>query len=98
MTNNPVDLDGRRDLRAQKSNEIRRRIQELQDDLEISKLRQCELETLLLATPAQTWQEAAAKASYLLELFSSTLEAQDPTRKKLISHTINDLDRLRSRP
>jgi len=98
MANDPVDLDERRDIQVQKSIEIRRLLQEFQDDLVTSKLRQSELEILLLATPAKTWAEAAGKASYLLQLFSATPEAQVSGRKELITHTILDLDRLRSRP
>jgi hypothetical protein len=57
-------------------------------------LRQEELEKLLLAAPAETWPEAAAKAQYLIRLFAATPEAQDPRRKELIAHALDDLTRL----
>ena len=53
-----------------------------------------ELEKLLLAAPAETWPEAAAKAQYLIQLFAATPEAQDPQRKELIAHALDDLKRL----
>jgi hypothetical protein len=61
------------------------------------RLRQEELEKLLLAAPAETWPEAAAKAQYLIQLFSDTPEAQDPRRKELIAHAMDDLTRLSER-
>jgi len=98
MTNDPVDLDERRDIRAQKAMDIRQRLQEFQDDLETSKRLQRELENLLFATQARTWPEAAEKALYLLQLFSATPEAQDPGCKERIKQTLLDLNRLRTRP
>ena len=58
------------------------------------RLRQEELEKLLLAAPAETWTEAAAKAQYLIQLFAATPEAKDPRRKELIAHALEDLTRL----
>ena len=98
MVNEPVDLDERRDIQEQKSIEIRRRLEEFQDDMIIVKRHQSELENLLLATPAKTWSEAATKALYLLEQFAGTTEAQNSRHQELIAQTIIDLDRLRSRP
>ena len=46
------------------------------------------------AAPAKTWSEAAAKAQYLIELFAATPEAQDPRRKELTAHALDDLNRL----
>ena len=34
------------------------------------------------------------KAQYLIQLFAATPEAQDPRRKKLIAHALDDLARL----
>lgn len=95
MTENPVDLDERRGMAAQIATEKRRerlyRFERSQADL----LRQQEeLEVLLLAAPAQTWPEAAAKAEYLIRLFAKTPEAQDPRRKELVAHALEDLARL----
>jgi len=94
MTNEPVDLDKHRGMAAQKSTEIRRRLHDVQVDQEAIRQRQDEFECFLLAAPATSWSEAAAKARYLLQLFVTTLDAQDPRRQALIAHTIEDFDRL----
>jgi hypothetical protein len=95
MTDDPVDLDVHRGMAAQKATEMRReRFQEFQADQAALRLRQEELEKLLLAAPAETWPEAAAKAQYLIQLFAVTPEGQDPRRKELIAHAIADLTRL----
>ena len=95
MTDDPVDLDAHRGMAAQKATDIRRqRLHEFEADQEALRRRQEELEQLLLAAPAQTWPEAAAKAQYLIQLFAATPEAQDPRRKELIAHALDDLSRL----
>jgi hypothetical protein len=58
----PVDLDEHRGMAAQKATEIRRQsLREFQADQAALLRRQEELEKLLLAAPAETWPEAAAK-------------------------------------
>jgi hypothetical protein len=95
MTDDPVDLDAYRDKTAQIATDIRRQsLHEFQVDQAALRRRQEELEKLLLAAPAETWPEAAAKAQYLIQLFASTLEAQDPRRKELIANALDDLTRL----
>ena len=95
MTDKPIDLDVHRGLAAQKATEIRReRLHQFQEDQATLRLRQEELEKHLLAAPAETWPEAAVKAEYLIQIFAETLEAQDPRRKELIAHTMEDLARL----
>ncbi len=49
---------------------------------------------MLLAAPAATWLEAAAKARYLIELFAATPDVQDPRRRKIIASALEDLTRL----
>lgn len=98
MTDDPVELDERRGMAAQKATEIRRqRLDEFQADQAALRRRQEELEKLLLAAPAETWPEAAAKAQYLIQLFAATPEAQDPRRKELIAHALDDFTRLCAR-
>ena len=95
MTDNPVDLDAHRGIAAQKETDIRRqRLHEFEADQAALRHRQEELEQLLLAAPAENWPEAASKAQYLLHLFAATPEAQDPRRKELIAHALDDLTRL----
>jgi len=94
MTDDPVDLDEHRGMAAQKSTEIRRRLHEVQADQAALRHRQEEFERLLLAAPAKTWSEAAAKAQYLIQLFAATPYAQYPRRQKLIASVLDDLARL----
>ena len=94
MTDDPVDLDARRGMAAQKSTEIRRRLHEVQADQAALRHRQDEFEALLLAAPAKTWPEAATKAEYLIRLFAATAEARDPRRQELVAQALDDLARL----
>jgi len=98
MTDEPVDLDEHRGMAAQKATEIRREhFHQFQEDQADLRRRQEELEKHLLAAPAETWSQAAVKAEYLIQLFADTLEAQDPRRKELIAHVMEDLSRLSKR-
>jgi len=90
----PVDLDEHRGMAAQKATELRRLVSEVAADRAELKARQDELEKFLVAAPASNWAEAAEKARYLVTLFSTTLEAQDPRRKRLIANLFEDFDRL----
>lgn len=94
MTDEPVELDERRGMTAQKATEIRRCLQEVQADQVALQHRQEEFENFLIAAPAATWAEAAAKAQYLLQLFAATLDAQDSRRQKLIANVLDDFNRL----
>lgn len=95
MADDPVELDEHRGMAAQKATEIRRQsLLDFQADQEALRRRQEELEKLLMAAPAESWPEAAAKAQYLIQLFAGTPEAQDPRRKALIAHALDDLTRL----
>lgn len=94
----PVNLDGHRGMAAQKSTELRRRLQEVQADQAALRHRQEELEHFLLAAPAETWSEVAAKARYIIQLYAGTPEAQDPRRRKLIASALDDLARLADQP
>lgn len=95
MTHDPVDLDGRRSAAGQIATDIRRHsLQEFEADQEALRLRQAELEAQLLAEPAESWPEAAAKAQYLIRRYAATAEAQDARRRKLIERALSDLARL----
>src|SRR3546814_6403516 len=99
MTDDPVDLDEHRGMAAQKATEIRReRFHQFQADQAALRLRQEELEKLLLAAPAQSWPEAAAKAQYLIQLFADTPAGQDPRRQELIAPAMAALTRLCTQP
>ena len=95
MDEGPVDLDQHRDRDDQIATDLRRqRLYEFQVDQAALQRRQEELEKFLMADPAETWPEAAAKAQYLIQLFAATSDAQDTQRQKLIAHTLEDLARL----
>jgi hypothetical protein len=94
MTDRPIELDEHRGMAAQKATELRRLVSEVAADRERLKARQDELEKSLVAAPARSWVEAVEKARYLLSIFSETLEAEDPRRKKLISNLLADFEWL----
>jgi hypothetical protein len=90
----PVELDERRGMAAQKSTEIRRRSHEIQADQAALREREEAFERQAIAGPSTTWTEAAAKARYLIELFAATPEARNPRRQELIARVLDDLARL----
>ena len=91
----PVDLTEHRGMADQNATDVQRRHRhQFQADQAALQRRQEELERLLLAAPAETWPEAAAKAQYLIRLFAATPEAQDPRSEELIAHALEDLTRL----
>ena len=94
MTDEPITLDGRRGMAAQKATEVRRLLAEVEANEQSLRVRQEELETQLVAVPATTWFEAAQKARYLLGLFAATAVAQDPRRKLTIENVLEDFTRL----
>jgi hypothetical protein len=94
MTERTVDLDGHRGMAAQKATKLRRLLADVEANEKALRIRQEELETHLLAAPANNWDEAAEKARYLLNLFAATLTAEDPRRQKLIATVLADFKRL----
>jgi hypothetical protein len=98
MTDKTIDLDQHRGMAAQKATELRRLLTEVQANQTDLRRRQDELEAHLVAAPAANWQEAAEKASYLLNLFAVTIAAQDPRRQKLIAAVLVDFERLSKDP
>lgn len=97
MTDQPIDLDRRRGMLAQRDTEVRRLLAEVHADEVALQRRQQELEDQLAAEPAESWRSAADKARYLLMLFSATSAAQDPRRRKLIANVLADFERLSER-
>jgi hypothetical protein len=90
----PVTLDHRRGMMAQKATERRRRRADVEDCARALREQQDALEAQLSASPSANWPEAAAKARYLLSLFSGTPIAQDPRRQRLIANVLDDFVRL----
>jgi hypothetical protein len=100
MTDETISLDQHRGMAAQKATELRRLLADVEANQRALRCRQEELETQLLAAPAETWHEAADKARYLLMLFAASSAAEDPRRQFLIKAVLDDFDRFdeKSRP
>lgn len=95
MTDDPVDLDGRRSSAGRMGSEIRRHAnRESEADQLAARLRQQELEAQLAAETARTWPEIAAKAQCLIRLYAETSEAQDERRKMLIERALSDIAKM----
>ena len=98
MNDDPVDLDIRRSEAGRMATNIRRHaLKDFEAAQESLRRQQEELETQLLAEPAETWLEVSAKAQYLIRLYSQTADGQDSRRKMLIARVLADLARLRDR-
>jgi hypothetical protein len=95
---NPIMLDERRGMTAQKATEIRRQLVEVEADQKALRQRRTELEKFLVAEPAESWHEAADKARYLIGLFGMTSAARDPRRQMLIASVLDDFARLADAP
>jgi hypothetical protein len=98
MTEKTIDLDGHRGMAAQKETRLRRLHAEVREQRDALRVRQDALEEQLVAAPAESWEEAAEKARYLLNLFAATMDAQDPRRQKLIAAVLDDFSRLSGEP
>jgi hypothetical protein len=94
MTDKTIDLDRHRGMAAQKATELRRLLADVETNQKELRLRQEELESHLLASPAANWHEAAEKARYLLNLFAASLTSHDPRKQKLIAAVLADFQRL----
>lgn len=98
MNDHPVILDARRGMNAQKATALRREQRAVEKDQAALRQRQADLERFLSKAPASTWQEVAARAHYLIELFAATPEARDPRRRRLIATALSDLAKLATTP
>ena len=93
MPNAPIDLDRYRDAEARTIADRRRRrcLDGFRADLASLERSQIAFEDNLMAEPAQTWPQAAAKAQYLIQLFAATPQADDPRCRQFIEQTLDDL-------
>jgi peptidoglycan hydrolase CwlO-like protein len=94
VSDDPTNLDQRRDMAAQKATEIRRHLAEVEAQQAALRNRQAELEKYLLAAPSATWEDAAEKARYLINMFAATAAGRDPRRRKIIASVLDDFRRL----
>lgn len=98
MTNDPIDLDGRRTAAERRRMKMRRR--PANGHSPVAPSEQPHLgshEDRMLAEPARTWVKVMEKWRFLLDRYSATPEAGDERIQKLIMRAIGDMERLRKR-
>lgn len=88
----PIDLDRRRGEASRHATDLRRLTAEVEAERQALQHRQEDLERHLMTLPAQSWDEAAAKARYLLGLLEAT--SGDVRIKSLIRAVLVDFERL----
>jgi hypothetical protein len=94
VTDKTIDLDKHRGMSAQKQTRLRRLHGEVKAQRDELRARQDALEEQLVASPAESWEDAAEKARYLLTLFAGSIDARDPRRQQLIAAVLDDFARL----
>ena len=94
MSDQPVDLDKHRGMAAQKATDIRRVIADVEANAKLLRDHQGAVEVQLLAVPATSWPEAAAKARYVLNLYAADLTPADSHHRDLIAAVLADFARL----
>src|ERR1700743_1071927 len=94
MTDEPFDLDKHRGMAAQRATDLRRVLADVESNARELRDRQAHLENQLLSIPADSWPEAAAKASYVLSLYVAGLSAEDSRHRHLVAAILDDFARL----
>jgi hypothetical protein len=94
MNDTPVDLDKHRGMAAQKATDIRRVLADVEANAKLLRDRQGAVEIQLLAVPATSWPEAAAKARYVLNLYAAELVPADTRHRDLVAAVLADFARL----
>ena len=94
MSDTPVDLDKHRGMAAQKATDIRRVLADVEANAKLLRDRQGAVEIQLLAVPATSWPEAAAKARYVLNLYITELAPADTHHRDLVAAVLADFTRL----
>ena len=94
MTDEPIELDQRRGLAAQKATCSRRLLTQVEANERALRERRDELEAHLIAAPAANWVEAAEKARYVIGLYAANLGAGDTQRHTLVAAVLADFARL----
>lgn len=94
MTDRTINLDQHRGLASQHATELRRLVSDVEANEEALRRSQDEVERQLLARPAESWQEAADKARYLLSRYATTSTGGDARTRTLIKAVLQDFDRL----
>ncbi len=93
MNDKPIKLDQHRGMAAQKATGSRRLLLEVEANERALRQRRDELESHLMAEPAETWAEAAEKARYVIQLYAATLADGDTQHRSLVEAVLADLER-----
>jgi hypothetical protein len=94
MNDTPVELDKHRGIAAQKATDIRRLLTDVEANAKLLRDRQGAVEIQLLAVPATSWAEAAAKARYVLNLYAEELTPADTHHRDLVAAVLADFTRI----
>ncbi|MCA6124262.1 hypothetical protein J6500_20545 [Bradyrhizobium sp. WSM 1704] len=94
MSDEPLDLDKRRGMAAQKATEIRRAMTDVESRARELRERQSVLESGLMSVAATSWPEAAAKARYVLSIYAASLSPDDTRHRDLVAAVLADFTRL----
>lgn len=94
VTDEPLDLDKHRGMAAQKATDIRRILADVETNARDLRDRQASVESQLLSAPATSWPDAAAKARYVLSLYSAGLASDDTHHRDLVAAVLADFARL----
>jgi len=94
MTDEPVELDARRGMAAQKATDLRRALADIDANAKELRIRQSQIERRVLATRPNTWPEVADNARYVLSLYAASLDPQDTHHRDLIVRILDDFLRL----
>jgi hypothetical protein len=94
MADEPLELDSHRGMTAQKATDIRRVLAEVETHAQELREQRAEIEDHLLAFPAASWTEAAAKARYVLKLYAAGLPLEDTRHRDLVAAILEDFARL----
>lgn len=94
MSDDPVELDSRRGMAAQKATGLRRFLADAESHASSLRDQKLQIETQLLDVSAASWPEAAAKARYVLKLYETTLGTQDSHHRDLIASVLKDFAKL----
>src|ERR1700753_2375331 len=94
LSETPVDLDKHRGMAAQKATDIRRVLADVEANAKLLRDRQAAVEIQLLAVPATSWPEAAAKARYVLNLYAAQLAPADTHHRDLVAAVLADFTPL----
>ena len=94
MTDEPIELDQRRGLSAQKATSSRRLLTQVEANERCLRERRDALEAHLIAAPAANWAQVAEKARYVIGLYAESLGTNDTQRRALVAAVLGDLARL----